>query len=249
MSIKAFVITGFGFNSDVELAEAFRLSGAEARRVHLTDIIENPSMIHEAQLLGFPGGFSFGDHLGSGQEIANLMRTFVKAELERFIDSGKPVIGICNGFQVLVKLGLVPNMEKDWESEASLVHNESGQFIDSWVELSFDPDCPCVWTKGLEKRELPIRHGEGRFVAASPAILEKLRERKLIAARYSAGNPNGSALDIAAITDPSGRVLGIMPHPECFLHPENHPRWQREKITKTGLEIIARGVEYAKALP
>ncbi len=248
MGIRALVITGFGFNSDRELAEAFNLSGAQARQVHVTDIIENPKLIHDYQVLGFPGGFSFGDHLGSGKEIANLLRNYVKEELERFIDSGKPVIGICNGFQVLVKLGLVPNMEQDWEPETSLIHNASGQFIDAWVPISFEADCPCVWTRGLETRELPIRHGEGRFVTASPAVLEKLQKSKLIAARYCGANPNGSALDIAGITDPTGRVLGIMPHPECFLYAENHPRWQREKILKTGLEIISRGVAYAGEL-
>jgi phosphoribosylformylglycinamidine synthase subunit PurQ / glutaminase len=248
MGIKAIVITGFGFNSDAELAEAFRLSGAEAARVHITDVIEKPSLIREYQVLGVPGGFSFGDHLGSGKEIANLMRSHVKEELERFIEAGKPVIGICNGFQVLVKLGLVPNLSGSWAPETSLIHNEKGEFIDAWYRLSFDPASPCVWTKGLCDRELPIRHGEGRFVAASRKILDDLKEKKLIAATYSGVNPNGSALDIAAITDPSGRVLGIMPHPECFLYPENHPRWQREKLVDTGLQIIQRGVRYAESL-
>lgn len=248
MGIKAIVITGFGFNSDMELAEAFRLSGAEADRVHITDVIEKPSIIHGYQVLGVPGGFSFGDHLGSGKEIANLMRSYVKDELEKFVEAGKPVIGICNGFQVLVKLGIVPNLSGGWTPEASLIHNEKGSFIDGWYRLSFDPASPCVWTKGLSDRELPIRHGEGRFVAAGQSILDELKKRKLIAATYSGGNPNGSALDIAAITDPTGRVLGIMPHPECFLYPENHPRWQREKVAGTGLEIIAQGVRYAERL-
>ncbi len=247
MSIKAIVITGFGFNSDMELAEAFRLSGAEADRVHITDVIEEPGLIHRYGILGVPGGFSFGDHLGSGKEIANLMRSYVKEELEKFIRAGKPAIGICNGFQVLVKLGLVPNLSGSWAPEASLIHNEKGEFIDGWYRLSFDPDSPCVWTKGLSERELPIRHGEGRFVAANAGILDELSRRRLIAARYSAGNPNGSALDIAAVTDPSGLVLGIMPHPECFLYPENHPRWQRERISGTGLEIIQRGVAFARS--
>lgn len=248
MGIKAIVITGYGFNSDAELAEAFRLSGAEAVRVHISDIIEKPGLIHGYQALGVPGGFSFGDHLGSGKEIANLMRSYVKEELERFVRDGKPVIGICNGFQVLVKLGIVPNISGAWAPEASLIHNADGKFIDGWYPLSFDPESPCVWTKGLSDRELPIRHGEGRFVAASQAVLDELSSRRLVAATYSGKNPNGSALDVAAVTDPSGLVLGIMPHPECFLYPENHPRWQRERVEGTGLEIIERGVRYAERL-
>jgi phosphoribosylformylglycinamidine synthase len=248
MSVRALIICGFGFNSQAELAEAFRISGAEPELIHVTDVIENPKRIHDAQIIGFPGGFSFGDHLGSGKEIANLLRAFVKPELEKFVENGKPVIGICNGFQVITKLGIVPNLSggsTSWEPQASLIHNESGTFMDKWVEVSFDPQSPCVWTRGLEKRELPIRHGEGRFVAEE-AILDRLEREHLVAVRYSNGNPNGSARDIAGITDSTGLVLGLMPHPECFLFPENHPRWQRESVRLTGVDIIRQGVNYIK---
>jgi phosphoribosylformylglycinamidine (FGAM) synthase-like amidotransferase family enzyme len=244
--MKAYVISGYGFNSDAELAEAFTLAGADARRVHISDVLERPSLIHDAGILGFPGGFSFGDHLGSGKEIANLLRKYAKEELERFVASGKPLIGICNGFQVLAKLGIVPNASGAWESEASLIHNEGGAFIDEWVSVEAEAGSPCVWTKGLPPLELPIRHGEGRFVAKDEATLDSLEKRGLVALRYAGSNPNGSSRSIAGVTDPSGLVLGLMPHPECFLWPEHHPRWRRERVLRTGLEIFKRGVASAR---
>jgi phosphoribosylformylglycinamidine synthase subunit PurQ / glutaminase len=244
--MKAYVISGYGFNSDAELAEAFSLAGADARRIHVSDLLERPSLVHDAGILGFPGGFSFGDHLGSGKEIANLLRKYAKEELERFVASGKPLIGICNGFQVLAKLGIVPNASGAWESEISLIHNEAGAFIDEWVNVEADAGSPCVWTKGLPALELPIRHGEGRFVAKDEATLDSLEKRGLVALRYSGSNPNGSSRSVAGVTDPSGLVLGLMPHPECFLWPEHHPRWRRERVLRTGLEIFKRGVASAR---
>ncbi len=244
--MKAIVITGYGFNSDAELAEAFSLAGADARRVHVADLVERPELIRDAGVLGFPGGFSFGDHLGSGKEIANLLRKSAKEELERFVGEGKPLIGICNGFQVIAKLGIVPNASGNWEPEASLIHNEGGAFIDDWIRVEAEPGSPCVWTEGLPPLELPIRHGEGRFVAADEARLDALESRGLVALRYAGRNPNGSSRAIAGVTDPSGMVLGLMPHPECFIWPEHHPRWRRERILATGLEIFKRGVARAK---
>ena len=157
------------------------------------------------------------------------------------------MIGICNGFQVLVKSGLLPNLVGDWSPQVSLMHNESGIFNDSWVAVHFEEDSVCLWTEGLNDTELPVRHGEGRFVTQDGKILEELNRKHLIALRYSHRNPNGSVEDIAGITDPSGRILGLMPHPEAFIHKENHPHWRRlMPMPDPGIALFRRGVTVAK---
>lgn len=245
MAVKVCVLTGYGINADNELVTAFNKVGAEAEKVHINDFIENPALLRNYSIAGFAGGFSFGDHLGSGLVYAELFKKNLKEELDRFIADGKLIIGICNGFQVLVKMGVLPNLHGDWTQEVSLVHNSSGVFEDSWVNLKFNPDSPCVWTKGLDTMDVPIRHGEGRFITDSPEIMERLKEENLIAIRYSGRNPNGSQEDIAGITDPTGRILGLMPHPEAFIFPENHPKWTRKTISEgEGLKIFRNGVSF-----
>lgn len=247
MNVKAAVITGYGINADVELVNAFEMSGAEAQRLHINDLIENPQTLRDFHIAGFAGGFSFGDHMGSGLVYAHLFKKNLQQELDRFVDEGKLIIGICNGFQVLVKMGVLPNTRKDWTQEVSLIHNESGVFQDEWVTLEFNGESPCVWTKGLSDMEVPIRHGEGRFITDNAEVLSRLKEDNLLAIRYKGCNPNGSEEAVAGITDPTGRILGLMPHPEAFIHPENHPRWTREKIEEAaGLKIFEKGVEYIK---
>ena len=254
-ALAACVITGYGVNADEELAEAFRLAGARADRVHVNDLLARPSAMDRYGILAFPGGFSFGDHLGSGLVFAGLCRGRMKDALERFIERGKLVIGICNGFQTLVKLGILPNLGGTWEQEASLVHNSSGVFENRWVKVRFERACPCVWTRGLGAIEMPVRHGEGRFVA-SEEILSRLEQSGQVAARYAPrwdgtgavsypDNPNGSELDIAGICDSTGRVFGLMPHPEAFIFPHNHPRWTREEVSEgQGLRIFRNAVRH-----
>jgi len=245
MKVRACVITGYGINADRELVEAFSLAGSEAVPVHVQDLIDRPAVLRDYQILGFPGGFSFGDHLGSGLVFAHLIKKNLKEELASFLGEGKLVIGICIGFQVLVKMGILPNIAGQWEPEVTLIHNNTGLFTDRWVNLRFNPACGCVWTRGLSTMELPIRPGEGRFVAGAPSVASALRERNLIAVTYEGENPNGSELDVAGITDTTGRVLGLMPHPEAFMYPENHPRWTREGIGRgAGLDILANGVRW-----
>lgn len=245
MAIKACVLTGYGINADNELVSAFSLAGAEAEKVHINDLIENPSLFRRYQIAGFAGGFSFGDHLGSGLVYAELFKKHLKEELEQFVSDGKLIIGICNGFQVLVKMGVLPNLKGDWTQEVSLVHNNSGVFEDSWVNLKFNPQSPCIWTKGLSTMDVPIRHGEGRFITDSPEILNHLKEKNLIAIQYNGRNPNGSQEDIAGITDTTGHILGLMPHPEAFIFPENHPKWTRQSVTEgEGLKIFRNGVHF-----
>ena len=245
--VRAGIITGYGINADRELAHAFLLSGAESVRIHINDIISNPDMLESFHILAFPGGFSFGDHLGSGLVFAHLFRNNLKEQLDRFIKSGKLIIGICNGFQVLVKMGVLPNLGRKWEPEFSLVHNSTGVFENSWLTVEFNAVSGCVWTKGLGDMDVPVRHGEGRFIAASDSLLKQLEDADLAAVRYKNRNPNGSVNDIAGITDPTGRILGLMPHPEAFLFPRNHPGWSRKKIEEGyGLRIFINGVEYIK---
>lgn len=237
------VITGYGINANCELAEAFEQVGARAGQVHIRDLIADPTLLHDYQVLAFPGGFSFGDHLGSGKVLAALFKRHLRDAVDRFVAAGGLVLGICNGFQVLVKMGILPNLDGTWEPMVSLVHNDSGVFEDSWVRLRFNPACDCLWTRNLTEMDLPIRNGEGRFVVRDPNVLRSLQERGLVALQYADRNPNGSALGIAGITDTTGRILGLMPHPEAFRFPENHPQWPRRPISEAdGLRVLANGV-------
>jgi phosphoribosylformylglycinamidine synthase len=244
MKPRALVLCGYGINSDAELAEAFALAGAEADRVHASDLLAEPERLAGYRILAFPGGFSFGDHLGSGMVLANLLRERLLGPIRDLIARGGLAIGICNGFQVLVKLGLLPGL--DGPAEASLVHNEREGYLDTWVHVAFEPGSKCVWTAGLEPRMLPIRHGEGRFVTRDQETLQRIEAEGLVAVRYSRGNPNGSAGNVAGLCDPSGRVFGLMPHPEAFLWREQHPlRRRAESAGPTGLELFSRGVAAA----
>jgi len=245
--VRAGIITGFGINADEELVQAFRMAGAETDLCHISDVIEEPGSIHKYHILGFAGGFSFGDHIGSGLVFAHLCRQHLKQELSRFISEGRIVIGICNGFQVLVKMGMLPNLREDWTQEVSLIHNDSGVFEDSWVSVECSSRSPCIWTRGISRIELPIRHGEGRFICGDSAIRKSLQDEGLIALTYADRNPNGSELGIAGITDRTGLILGLMPHPEAFLVPQNHPRWLREcPPSGEGLKFFQNGVNYIK---
>ena len=246
MEPKAIILGGYGFNADAELAEAFSLAGARPERLHVADLAADPDRLSGARILAFPGGFSFGDHLGSGQVLALLCRRTLRPALEGFIAEGGLVIGICNGFQALVRMGILPNRSGAWGREVSLIRNESGRFVDGWYPLSFEKGSRCVWTRGLEPRLLPVRHGEGRFVARDAATLDELEREGLVAAKYAAANPNGSERAIAGICDPSGQVLGLMPHPEQFLIREIHPERRRSSRDETGVELFVNGVRAAR---
>jgi phosphoribosylformylglycinamidine synthase subunit PurQ / glutaminase len=247
VEIKALVLGGYGFNADAELAEALRLAGALPERLHLADLIADPGLLRGARILAFPGGFSFGDHLGSGQVVALLCRRSLKPALEAFTADGGLVLGVCNGFQALVRMGILPNRDGQWGREVSLIQNESCRFIDGWYPVSFEAESRCVWTRGLAERLLPVRHGEGRFVGRDRATLEALEREGLVAVRYRGEGPNGSERGIAGICDPSGRVLGLMPHPEAFLVRENHPARRRACHDDPGIELFAKGVAAARA--
>jgi len=260
MQVRALVLTGFGINCEAETGNAFERAGATASLVHLNDIAADPAMLKQVHILAVPGGFSFGDDVASGRILANRLRYKLGDPIKAFVDDGKLVIGICNGFQVLVKMGILPLFEGEFVQETTLTHNDSSRFEDRWVYLKKDPATPCVWLEGIDTIETPIRHGEGKFIPKDDAVLARLKANGQVAVRYvtregvPAGgaypaNPNGSVDDIAGICDPSGRVFGLMPHPEAFLDRTNHPRWTREELPEegAGLQVFRNAVEYAAA--
>jgi len=239
----ALILTGFGINCDYETEFGFHLAGAQTDRVHLNDLIADKSALDRYNILAVPGGFSFGDDIASGKVLANRMRYALGDELRRFVADGRLVIGICNGFQVLTKMGLLPGFDGKLEQQVTVAFNDSGKFEDRWVTLEQDAASQCVFTRGIETITLPVRHGEGKFVPRDDATLDRLRAEGCVVFRYVSpdggpvaypDNPNGSVDDIAGICDPTGRILGMMPHPEGYLHRTNHPRWTRMNLPEQG---------------
>ena len=255
MKPKVLILEGFGINCERETEYGFFLAGAKPERVHLTQLIKRQKKLKDYQILVFPGGFSFGDDISAGKVMALKIKTHLAGSLSDFVKKGGLVLGICNGFQVLVKMGLLPDFNKN-EQEVSLTFNQSGRFEDRWVYLKVNPSSSCVWTKGIRSLYLPVRHGEGRFVCRDEAVRKRLVSQNQIVLQYvdekgkPAGypwNPNGSEMSIAGICDKTGRIFGLMPHPEGFLFPQNHPRWTRGKIRQgQGIEVFKNGVKYGK---
>lgn len=253
--VKACVLRTAGTNCDKETAFAFKKAGADPELVHINRFISSERELEDFQILAFPGGFSYGDDLGAGKILANELKCKLSQGLKKFINEGKLIIGICNGFQILVKAGILPGNDA-FKQEASLAINDSAKFEDRWIYLKSSGKC--VWTKGLpEVVYLPVAHGEGKFVLSDKGVLGRLKRNKQIVFQYcdekgdAAGypyNPNGSIEDIAGITDETGRILGLMPHPERHAYHKQHPRWTALKNKKEGdgLPIIRNGVEYAK---
>jgi phosphoribosylformylglycinamidine synthase len=258
MKPSVLIITGYGINAEKELKWAFELAGATAVVEHLEDVIENKKILNSYQIIAIPGGFSFGDHLGSGRVFASIIKHQIFTELVKFIEQKKLLIGICNGFQIITTLGLVPNIGEDYQQQAALIANDSGHFENRWVWCKIAPN-NSVWLKGLDKLYLPVRHGEGKFVVDDQAVLDKISANAQTALTYfnpeqSATqivaypyNPNGAFQNIAGITNKEGNVLGLMPHPEAYIFPENHPNWTEGVQEKhSGLDIFKNGVAYFK---
>jgi phosphoribosylformylglycinamidine synthase len=251
--VKVAVITGYGLNTDYESEEAFKLVGAAPVRVHINDLISGKDSLENYQIMMIPGGFSYGDHLGSGKVLANKFRFNLRKDLKDFIESDKLIIGICNGFQILVKMGILPALDGQFFSQTvTITYNKSGQFESRWVTMKPNTSSPCVWIRNLKSHlDAPVRHGEGQFIPKSQKILEKLWDKELVAFIYDPNtypnNPNGSSDGIAGICNESGLIFGMMPHPECYLIPQHHPQWPRkENPETTGLVIFKNAVEYAK---
>ena len=257
MKPKALILTGYGINCDYETQHAFNLVGADAKRVHINDIIDKIENLEEYQIIAFPGGFSFGDDISSGKVLANKMKFNIFDDIRKFIDDGKVIIGICNGFQSMVKLGILPAFEKNYKKQVmTLTFNDSGKFEDRWVYLKANPKSRCIFTKNINNLYLPVRHGEGKFVAKE-IFLQKLNKNNQVALWYVDDkgelgsypwNPNGSLENIAGICDETGRIFGLMPHPEAYLYMTNNPRWTREKLSEEGLgvKVFRNAVEFIK---
>jgi len=259
-NIKAIVLRAAGINCDLETVHALQVAGATADRVHVNRIIEKPSMLDEYQIMVFPGGVSYGDDVAAGRILANQIVHHLSDVLGKFIDDGKLVLGICNGFQVLVKTGILPDIAGDGKfdsSGVSIVDNDCGQFQDRWVYLQPGTD-RCVFITPGKRIYLPMAHGEGKVVMKDTDTLEKIKANGHVAFRYVDAdgnfggfpvNPNGSTDNIAGLVDSTGRVMGLMPHPERFIQRTQHPRWTRndENLEPDGVSIFKNAVEYLQS--
>jgi phosphoribosylformylglycinamidine synthase subunit PurQ / glutaminase len=260
--VPVLIITGYGLNCEVESAYAWELAGARPDLVHLSDLMAHPVRLRDYAALMFIGGFAYGDHMTSGHVFALRVKHRMSEELSRFIDQGKLVLGVCNGFQIMIKLGLLPGTDGErFSQKLALMQNDCGAFQNRWVRLVFEPPSPCVFTRGLETMPLPIRHGEGKIFTLDKVLLRRLEEEGCVACRYAhwetgqatqqyPHNPNGSLQAIAGLCDPTGRIFGLMPHPEAYLYPENHPQWDLQKVRGTlpqqglGLQLFRNAVAY-----
>lgn len=253
--IKAIVLRAAGINCDVETKYALELAGAKADRVHINRVIENKNLLDEYQIIVIPGGFSYGDDVAAGKILANQIVHHLFEPLQRFIEQGKLVLGICNGFQVLVKTGILPGNSSAQQQEVTITNNDSGKFEDRWVYLAPQTD-RCVFIEPGRQIYLPIAHAEGKIVTKDQTALERLKSEGNLAFKYvdengdEGGypiNPNGSVESIAGLTDATGRVLGLMPHPERFIRRTQHPRWTRsENVDNDGMTIFNNAVKYVR---
>lgn len=254
MKPKALIVRAPGTNCDPETQHAFELAGGEGTVVHINRLLENPEMGKQFQILCIPGGFSYGDDIAAGRIFANQFQLFLHDLIHDFKANNRLVLGICNGFQVLIKSGALFDSE---QTDATLTWNESGMYTDRWVDLAVTPS-NCAFLNGLENLYLPIAHAEGRFVPKDAETLEKLNASQLPLRYASNGetsnerlpfpaNPNGSIQNVAGMCDPSGRVFGLMPHPERFLDRTQHPHWTRlenQPAEGQGLAIFQNAVNY-----
>jgi phosphoribosylformylglycinamidine synthase I len=255
VEVKAIVLRAAGINCDMETEYALELAGAKAQRMHINRIIEDKTLLDEFQMIVFPGGFSYGDDVAAGKILANQTRYHLSEPIHKFIEAGKLVLGICNGFQVLVKMGILPGENSSLQQEeVTITYNDSGKFEDRWVYLAPQTD-KCIFIEPGRQIYLPVAHAEGKVVARNAAILDTLKSDGQIAFKYVDKNgeegdypvnPNGSIDSIAGLTDTTGRILGLMPHPERFVRPTQHPHWSRlkEKPAGDGMTIFKNAVKY-----
>ena len=267
--VKSIVITGNGTNCEMEMAHACRLAGSDVVDiVHISMLLYGEKSLDDYHFLNLPGGFLDGDDLGSAKAGANrILHAKVKGKSEnlydqfaRFIGRGKLILGVCNGFQLLVKLGMLPGFDGDYRNQTTtLTFNDSGRFEDRWVNLRVNPDSRCIFTRKVTGIYLPVRHGEGKFVTKDKDVLERLHRDHQVVVEYShedfrdavmdyPANPNGAIDGIAGICNETGRIFGLMPHPEAYLHRTNHPRWTREQLPEEGmgLAIFKNAIDFIR---
>ncbi len=258
---RALVIRAAGTNCDREMVRAFELAGAETDLLHLEALCKTPDAIDQYDLIGFPGGFSYGDDVASGRIFAMRARRSLYPALKRAAERGCPIIGVCNGFQVMAQVGLLPGPPPGapWPDEPptqtiALTHNAGARFIDDWVRVEVEPDSVCIWTRDLVSSDaeydllrLPLASGEGRLVPASDSLLDELKSRGQIALRY-ADNVNGSAGAVAGVCDATGRIFALMPHPDRYLDMNRHPYFTslddaHRAVIAPGLRMFMNAVE------
>ena len=261
---RVLILRAPGTNCDQETAFAFETAGATTETLHVNRLLESPAVLDRFQILCIPGGFSFGDDVAAGQILAVQMRHHLAGRLADFKSAGKLILGICNGFQVIIKSGVLLDDEPPHGPPATLANNDSGKYEDRWVRLGVYGE-KCVFLRGIERMYLPVAHGEGKFIARDVATLKKLEEAGQLPLRYAPlstvnsvlstqysehlpfpDNPNGSMADVAGVCDTTGRVLGLMPHPERHLDPTHHPRWTRGEAGPVGdgLQVFVNAVRY-----
>lgn len=264
--LRVRVLSGFGLNCEAEGAAAFEMLGVAARVMHAKTLLEDATeILSQTDILVFSGGFSFGDHLAAGRVLAERLRNHCYDAFAAYLDRGGLAMGMCNGFQVMVKMGLLPGLSRKpgtlGEQQVSLVSNARAGYRNAWVTLGMDAESPCLFTRGISRLECPSRHGEGQLIVKDQAMLDALVQSGCVPVRYLdpegqiatqwPHNPNGSPASIAGLCDPSGQVFGLMPHPEAFLYPENHPHWRRRARTQSegsfgeGLGIFANALRAA----
>lgn len=260
MSPQVLILHAPGTNRDREAAWACSMAGATPEIVRVEQLVTGERRLDDYRMLVLPGGFSYGDDLGAGKVWASRLLATLQQPLLDFVASGRPVLGICNGFQALVKTGLLPGALDDGGRPVTLTHNDSDRFECRWVTLEPNPNSPCVFTRGLREPILcPVAHGEGKLVVRDQAAAQALADGQLAALRYSVSehsaprdqgvpyphNPNGSHDNIAGLTNPAGNVLGLMPHPEDHIVARQHPRVHRGEAGNLGLALFQAGVDYA----
>lgn len=250
---KAIVITGYGINCEEETAFCIEKAGAKADIVHINDLIDGHKKLDDYQIMLFPGGFSYGDDTGSGNALANKILNNVRDDMLKFAQQDKLIAGICNGFQIITNLGLLPAKDGQYgTTQTALMHNASARHECHWIHMK-STSKKCVWTKGIESLYTPVSHGEGNFYA-EPEIIKHLNDNDQVIFRYTKPdgspanqeyphNPNGALEDIAGICDESGRIMGLMPHPERFNSFENSYNWplEKERLIREGKELPKQG--------
>jgi len=264
--VKAIVLAGNGTNCEMEMAHACKSAGADVVDiVHISELLYGEKRLENYSFLNLPGGFLDGDDLGSAKAGANRFlhariadsNEMLVQELLQFISAGKLILGVCNGFQLMAKLGLLPALDGNFTRQSStLTFNDSGRFEDRWVYLKANTQSPCIFTRGIDLIYLPVRHGEGKFVPQSGAVINLIEKKNLFVFQYCSqsgattmdypANPNGSVSAIAGICNETGRLFGLMPHPEAYLHRTNHPRWTREALPEEGqgLAIFRNAINF-----
>jgi phosphoribosylformylglycinamidine synthase len=253
--VKVLMLRAPGTNRDVDTRLAFEQAGAEVDSALVTELFRREKKFAEYHVAVIPGGFTYGDDISAGKIMANEIRLKLGDDINKFVTDGRLVLGICNGFQVLVKTGILPGIKGQSAQPVTLTNNDSGKFECRWVYLKVNEKSPCVFTKGMRSMYVPIAHGEGKLVA-EPGMAEKLNivvqyvnEKGKTQAGYPY-NPNGSVYDIAGICDASGRIFGLMPHPEDFIRGTQHPHWTREapRPSGDGLQIFQNAVNWSKGI-